>query len=503
MNFLYEIIGWIMKMCYSVSFNNYILTLLIFSLAMQVILFPFGIYQQKSTVKRASLRPKEEEIMRKYRGRNDRETQQKMQMEIQDMYKAEGYKPAAGCLPLLIQFPIIIALFGVVRTPLTYTTDINNVKVGELGYNMNDFYQHAYKVIDNQVEAYETSIKKLEAEKEGKTEEQIKAIETKIDYCEGRIKALNKTKRTEKDGKISGGLQNKGETYRELKLIKFMQNGVDNFYKDVEDKVVVLEDNEVVALYDGNKTEGDYKKGSFVEKLLIKEDAVAKLEGEKVYDFNALLEDKKIYTQKDIDKGITNGAHCLPNFDFIGNTSILDQPSYLKFNWLLLVPVLVFLSSFWSGEISRKHSGMPATADAQANPMNGGFMRWGMPLMSTMFAFSFPAAIGIYWTVRSVISVGQQVLLSKLFPLPKFTETEINEAVKEIKQAKKRKKVITIEVDEDDTSYDDLAISEERAEKIRRRREKLMRESEEAEANTKKSDKGIEKPTLKDENRKD
>lgn len=502
MNILYEIAGWIMKLCYSASFNNYILTILIFSIVTQIILFPFSIKQQKSTVKRASLKPKEEEIMRKYRGRNDRETQQKMQMEIQEMYKAEGYSPTAGCLPLLIQFPVIIALFGVVRLPLTYTTNVDNAKVGELGYDMDDFYQHAYKVIDNQIEAYNTSIKALETEKIGKSEAEISAIEEKIDYCEERVAELNKTKKTENDGKISGGLQNKGETYRELKLIKFMQNGVDKFYKDVDDKVVSLEDNEVVALFDGNKTESSYESGSLIEKLAIKEDAVAKLEGEKVYDFNALLADKNIYTQKDIDKGVRNGAHCLPNFDFIGNTSILDQPSYLKFNWLLIVPVLVFLSSFWSGEVSRKHNGATSGADAQ-NPMNNGFMRWGMPLMSTFFAFSFPAAIGIYWTVKSVISVGQQYLLSKMFPLPKFTETEIREAVKEIKQAKKRKKIITIEVDEDDTSYDDIAISEERAEKIRRRRERLQKESEEAEANAKVSDKGIEKPALKDENRKD
>lgn len=487
MSFLYTIIGWIMKMCYSISFNNYILTLFIFALVMQIILFPFGIKQQKSTVKRASLRPKEEEIMRRYRGRNDRETQQKMQMEIQEMYKAEGYSPTAGCLPLLIQFPIIISLFGVVRAPLTYTTDLNSTKVGENGYNLNDFYQQAYKVIDNQIEAYQNRVDYLKAN-EPESE--------KIEEYESKISSLKTTKLSE-DKK--SGIQSKSESYRELKLIKFMQDGVDTFNADRStDDQLVIDGSTVTAYYDENKTAGDYDKAGFIGKLVIKEDAIAKQSGEKVYDFNDMLADKGIYTDKDKKDGIVNGAHCLPNFEFIGSTSILDQPSYKKFNWLLIIPVLVFLSSFWSGEVSRKFAGQ-TTANGQDNPMNGGMMRWGMPLMSTVFAFTFPAAIGIYWTVRSVVSVGQQYLLAKMFPAPVFTESEIKEAVKEVKQAKKRKKLVTIEVDEDDTSYDDIAISEERAEKIRRRQERIKKENEAKTSADKKDGSGIEKPPLKDE----
>lgn len=487
MSFLYTIIGWIMKMCYSISFNNYILTLFIFALVMQIILFPFGIKQQKSTVKRASLRPKEEEIMRRYRGRNDRETQQKMQMEIQEMYKAEGYSPTAGCLPLLIQFPIIISLFGVVRAPLTYTTDLNSTKVGENGYNLNDFYQQAYKVIDNQIEAYQNRVDYLKAN-EPESE--------KIEEYESKISSLKTTKLSE-DKK--SGIQSKSESYRELKLIKFMQDGVDTFNADcLADDQLVIDGSTVTAYYDENKTAEDYDNAGFIGKLVIKEDAIAKQSGEKVYDFNDMLADKGIYTDKDKKDGIVNGAHCLPNFEFIGSTSILDQPSYKKFNWLLIIPVLVFLSSFWSGEVSRKFAGQ-TTANGQDNPMNGGMMRWGMPLMSTVFAFTFPAAIGIYWTVRSVVSVGQQYLLAKMFPAPVFTESEIREAVKEVKQAKKRKKLVTIEVDEDDTSYDDIAISEERAEKIRRRQERIKKENEAKTSADKKDGSGIEKPPLKDE----
>lgn len=497
MNFIYVIIGWIMKLCYSISFNNYILTLLIFALVMQVLLFPFGIKQQKSTVKRAALRPKEEEIARKYRGRNDRQTQQKMQMEIQEMYKAEGYSPTAGCLPLLIQFPIIIALFGVVRMPLTYTTGLNDTKVGVSGYNLNDFYQQAYKVIDNQVEAYNDRIEALEASKDGKSEEEIKAIDASIKHDRDRVDYLKEAKLSE--DKKSGLMAVTGG-YREMSLIKFMQNDVSEFISDFtdEDGLFQVPGSKVSIILSDKKTEGEYASAGFIEKLIVKEDAVAEYEGVKEYDFNRMLADKGVY---DGGEGEVNGALYLPNFDFIGSTTILDQPSYTKFNWLLLVPLLVFLSSFWSGEVSRKLTA-PSVPEGQPNPMNGGMMRVGMPLISTVFAFTFPAAIGIYWTFRSVIAVGQQYLLSKMFPAPVFTESELKEAVKEVKQAKKRKKLVTIEVDEDDTSYDDIAISEERAEKIRRRRERLQKEAEaknNAAETADKSDKRIEKETLKNE----
>ena len=97
------------------------------------------------------------------------------------------------------------------------------------------------------------------------------------------------------------------------------------------------------------------------------------------------------------------------------------------------------------------------------------------------------------------MAIGQQYLLVKMYPPKVYTEEELKQATNEVVQAKKQKKVVTIAVDADDTSYDDVAISEEKAEKLRRRQERLARESgtdEEPEDEGKK--KGIEKPKLKD-----
>lgn len=496
MNFLNIAIGWVMKLCYSISFNNYIVALFFFALVMQIILFPLGIKQQKSSVLMAKIRPKIKAIENQYKGRNDRATQQKMQMELQELYKKEGYSPTAGCLPLLIQLPIIFALFGVVRAPLTYTTDLDKTSIGENGYSMKDFYQHAYEVIDNQLAAYEDKKAALEAEKEAEGAD-VSAIDAEIKTVDERISDLKNTLRN--DNKKSG-IMYTTDAYRELKLIKFMKDGVDTFIADFTvDGKFEAGGSEVVQVLNKKASLNDLKEGSFAERLVLKQDAVNAYEGEAVYDFNDMLADKGIY--KPVDGVYENGAKNLPNFDFIGETSTLDQPAFTNFNWLLIVPVLVFLSSFWSGEVTRKltAAGQPSM-QGQPNPNNSGLMRWGMPLLSTYFSFSFPAAIGIYWIFRSIVMVGQQFVLSKMYPLPVYSEEEMKAAVAEEKMAKKRKKIVTIEVDEDDTSYDELAISEERAEKLRRRYERQLREGQsEKGGNENKGAGGIDKPDLKDD----
>lgn len=117
--------GYIIKLCYAII-PNYALALLLFAVVVKVLLFPLGIKQQKNQIKQAQLRPKEMAIRKRYAGRDDKPTQQKMQEEVMDLYKKENYNPVGGCLPLLLQFPIIIALYNVIRNPLTYICRIGN-----------------------------------------------------------------------------------------------------------------------------------------------------------------------------------------------------------------------------------------------------------------------------------------------------------------------------------------------------------------------------------------
>ncbi len=122
-DFIYIPFSFLMKLCLDIV-NYYPLALFLFALIIEIILIPLAIKQQKSQIQMAKIKPKEMAIREKYKGRNDRATQQKMTMEIQEMYQATGYNQFAGCLPLLVQLPIIFILFAIVRQPITYASDL-------------------------------------------------------------------------------------------------------------------------------------------------------------------------------------------------------------------------------------------------------------------------------------------------------------------------------------------------------------------------------------------
>jgi len=94
---------------------NYGITIIIFTAIVRLCLFPLYISQTKSTVKMQAVQPKIKEIQRKYA--NDKET---LNIKMMELYKEEKFNPMKGCLPLLIQLPIIWGLFGLLRNPMKY-----------------------------------------------------------------------------------------------------------------------------------------------------------------------------------------------------------------------------------------------------------------------------------------------------------------------------------------------------------------------------------------------
>lgn len=122
---LARILGYVMYGCSWLVGNNYVIALLLFALAMQILLSPFGIKQQKNMVKQAALRPKEMAIKRKYAGRNDRATLQKMQNEIMQLQQDAGYSPLAGCLPMLVQLILVFPIYQVAIRPLEFIVGLS------------------------------------------------------------------------------------------------------------------------------------------------------------------------------------------------------------------------------------------------------------------------------------------------------------------------------------------------------------------------------------------
>lgn len=96
-------------------FSYYAMAIIITTIIFKFILLPISLHQSRSTKKMNEIQPKMKEIQNKYK--NDPQTQNAKMMEL---YKENNYNPLSGCLIILIQFPIIIAFFSVLRDPVTY-----------------------------------------------------------------------------------------------------------------------------------------------------------------------------------------------------------------------------------------------------------------------------------------------------------------------------------------------------------------------------------------------
>lgn len=113
--------AWLLREFYNFT-GNYVLALLLFAIIFKLILLPSSISQQKGMAKQQRLQPKIRRIQAKFAG-----DQKRIQEETQALYQREGYNPMnAGCLPMLIQLPIIYVLYEVIYSPLKYVLRIDS-----------------------------------------------------------------------------------------------------------------------------------------------------------------------------------------------------------------------------------------------------------------------------------------------------------------------------------------------------------------------------------------
>ncbi len=106
--------GMFLKLLYDLT-GNYGWALIIFTVIVNVALMPLSIKQQKSTMAMQKIQPRMNEIQKKYQYDKEKQSQ-----EMMKLYQEYNINPMSGCLPLLIQFPIILILYQAVLKPLTY-----------------------------------------------------------------------------------------------------------------------------------------------------------------------------------------------------------------------------------------------------------------------------------------------------------------------------------------------------------------------------------------------
>ncbi len=343
MSYIMYALGWVLKLCNDLC-GNYGVALILFTLLIKLVLLPLSVKQQSSMMKTQKLQPLLNEIQRKYP--NDKEKQSQETMKLYQKYKVS---PMSGCLPLLIQLPILFALFWVVKRPVTYMMGFAPDEFGRILTAIGDWGS------GNQ-DAFEKFLSSMP-----------------------NITSLEQL--AENDYKM---FQN-----YEIQIAQLMQR-----YPEI------LQHSQIVEL------------GRDIHAI----------------NFNFL----------GMDLSETPALSALLGL-FTGKTEGLTADVAL----LWIIPILSGVSALASSKLSQKlqpqqEQKVDENGDPVKNPMQT--MLWIMPLISVWFAFTLPAAVGVYWIASNLIQMGQQVLLTKMIKLDDTEEQIEGELVDVKKNRKKRKK---------------------------------------------------------------
>ena len=352
MSYIYIALGWILDVFYRL-FGNYGFAIILFTVFIKAVLLPLDIKQKKSMAKTQKIQPLLMEIQKKYA--NEKE---KLNQETMKIYQKYGINPMGGCLPMLIQFPIIIALYWVVKKPVTYMMGVGEGDIWRIAEAFNAWAQANVNLLP----------------------ESIKNI-VPVTYSSSMA---NNT-----FGTYEISIAQQLFNHPEILEHPFIKNW-DQTIKLIDFRFFGLDLSEIPSL-------------------------------------NEFL-------------GV-----------FVGRVSNLSVDKVL----LWLIPLFSGLSSFASskvavmqqgGEKKKEKNVVVAEADrvekenSAASTMKT--MNIMMPLFSAWFAFTLPAAVGLYWIISNIIQIIQQVVVTKyLVPdvSAELLEGDINNVKKSRKNRKKSK----------------------------------------------------------------
>ncbi len=119
MMWLQKVLEYIVVFLYNNVIDNYGIVIILLTIIVRVVLVPLTISQTKAMAKMQKLQPELKELQKKYK-----DDKQKLQQETMDFYSKNNVNPLSGCLPLILQMPVFIALFQTLRSPSEIITSV-------------------------------------------------------------------------------------------------------------------------------------------------------------------------------------------------------------------------------------------------------------------------------------------------------------------------------------------------------------------------------------------
>ena len=125
-SFINKPFGWILESIAGIVGGNFAASIFLFTLLINLILIPLSIKSQKSSVQQTRIKPKLDELKKRYG-----DDKQRYNAEMQKLYQEENVSMSGGCLPLILRLIFMMSIYWIILSPLTYLMHIDKNVISE------------------------------------------------------------------------------------------------------------------------------------------------------------------------------------------------------------------------------------------------------------------------------------------------------------------------------------------------------------------------------------
>ena len=125
-SFINKPFGWILESIAGLVGGNFAASIFLFTLLINLILIPLSIKSQKSSVQQTRIKPKLDELKKRYS-----DDKQRYNAEMQKLYQEENVSMSGGCLPLILRLIFMMSIYWIILSPLTYLMHIDKNVISE------------------------------------------------------------------------------------------------------------------------------------------------------------------------------------------------------------------------------------------------------------------------------------------------------------------------------------------------------------------------------------
>ena len=152
-NIINKPFGYVLMFLAKLFNGNFAASVFVFTLLINLILIPLSIKSQKSSVSQMRIKPKLDELKKKYG--DDRK---RMAQEQQKLYQQEGVSMSGGCLPMIIRMVLLLSIYWLIMSPLTYMAGADQTKVDNVGNGINTALE---AIKEKSEDDYDATVKRL------------------------------------------------------------------------------------------------------------------------------------------------------------------------------------------------------------------------------------------------------------------------------------------------------------------------------------------------------